>query len=78
MGGEMSSDDGVVRRERRDFDDFDELEDDEFGPDDQSELDVQHVADEDDAEDPGAAEEEEKETELEEERYGGRLQPDEW
>ncbi len=66
---EMSSDDGVVRRERRDFDDFDELEGDEAAPEEESELEVRYLEDEDDVDDSGTAEEDaEEEVEFEEER----------
>ncbi len=67
---EMSSDKGVARRERRDFDDFDELEGDKASLDEESEFDVRYLEDEDDIDDPGGAGEE---VEVEEEMYGGGM-----
>lgn len=53
---------GHTGRSNRDFDDFDEWNDDEFGPDEESEFGIRFLSDEDEAD----AEDEEEEEEADE------------
>jgi hypothetical protein len=42
---------GVPRQHRRDYDDFDEMDDDELGPDEESEFAVRYMDDDEDGDD---------------------------
>ncbi len=67
---EESSSTGTTRRSNRDFDDFDELDDDELGTDEENEFAVRYLDDADDDLDESADDDELYESKVENVRPG--------